>query len=393
MISESPNWHTLEDALSPRTLHPSRVPHALRSHKRRGKVVVFTSLSRLYLPKARLFAASLRKFNPDWEYHILMNDSWPDDEGSELENVDLIVPIRQLAIDRKHGWIFGQDAEELCCASRPFYFLELLKHGYEHVFFFDPDIEVFSSLTPLLDELKDASILLTPHMNAPAKSDAEIYYSEMSVLAHGVFNLGFLGARNTSDARKVIEFWRHRLTRYSLKEHAKGLWTDQKWFNLVPVFFDGVKVLSHAGCNVSSWNISNRPITGRGGDLYAGECQLLFFHFSGFDKGVPKRMYEIFRSYNSDLEILFDSYQNKHRYFVDNTPISKIDWIFSNYDNGEKISFGARRFYRGTLDNRLKYRAPFYCESKPSFWADAAHLGFEWINNEYDPPQRLVRHF
>lgn len=389
-----PDWLNLTAALDDSARTAGALPPTLARHRPTSRTVVFTSLSRLYLPKARIFAESLKKFHPDWEYHILINDAWPDaKDAPELNNVDLVVPIRELPIDNIHPWVFSMDAEELCCASRPYYFKELLNAGYEKVFFFDPDIQVFAPLDPLTELLQSHSILLTPHIDTPAKTDAEILYSELSVLAHGVFNLGFLAAANNEQGNAVIDFWKHRLTRYCLKEHAKGLWTDQKWFNLVPLYFDGVHVLRHQGCNVASWNISSRPISVRDGTIFAGRDPLLFFHFSGFDKGVPKRMFEIFRSYNDALEKLFTAYQKRNDHYTNTTPISSLPWVFGNFDNGVPITWAMRRLYRDTLDHRLKYHQPFFTQSEPSFFKRVEELGAEWIQQEYDPPGKLRRYF
>ena len=388
-----PAWLDLRSALDVSSRKSNALPEPLRRHTKRATTVAFCSLSRLYLPKARIFAESLKRFHPDWEYHIIINDAWPEDEGIEIDDIDLVVPIRHLSIDRFHSWVFGMDAEELCCATRPYYFRDLMEAGYERVFFFDPDIEVFAPLDPLVDMLDSYSVLLTPHMDKPAHSDAEILYSEMSVLAHGVYNLGFLGARNDANGRAVIDFWKHRLTRYSLKEHARGLWTDQKWFNLVPVYFDGVHVLRHQGCNVASGNISGRPVTEREGRYFAGEDELLFFHFSGYDRGVPKRMFEVFRQFNPVLEELFALYQRKHKIASAATPISEPRWAFSQFDNGAPLPWSVRKFYRDTLDHRLMYRDPFFAEADPSFYQHARHTGFDWIAAEYDPPGKLRRYF
>lgn len=358
-----------------------------------GKTVVFCSLSRLYLPKALVFAASLKKFHPDWEYHLLINDSWSHDLDHLFNDVDKFVQINRLGIGGFHSWAFSMDAEEICCASRPFYFKALLDAGYEKVFFFDPDIEVFHSLDYLSDLLDENDVLLTPHTDKPAVSDAEIFYTEMSVLAHGVFNLGFIGAKNTKNGNDVIAFWRHRLTRYSLKEHSRGLWTDQKWFNLVPVYFPGVHIVRHPGCNTASWNISHREITKEGGRFLAAGQPLLFFHFSGYDRGIPRKMYQLLRGYNACLEELFESYTSKHDASVSGAPICGPKWAFGYFDNDEPVSLAMRRFYRSTLDNRSIYREPFYAGADPSFYDYTNYMGRDYIVAEYDPPGKLRRHF
>lgn len=382
---------TLGNALDNETGMPLVVE--LASAGTSGKTVVFCSLSRLYLPKALIFAASLKKFHPDWEYHLLINDSWSHDLDGIFKNVDKFVQINRLGIDGFHSWAFSMDAEEICCASRPFYFKALLDAGYEKVFFFDPDIEVFHELDYLSDLLEQHDVILTPHTDKPAISDAEIFYTEMSVLAHGVFNLGFIGARNTKNGNDVIGFWRHRLTRYSLKEHARGLWTDQKWFNLVPIYFEGVHIIRHPGCNTASWNISHREITKQRGRYYAAGEPLLFFHFSGYDKGIPRRMYQLLRGYNSCLEELFESYTSKHEISAHSTPVSVPRWSFGFFDNDEPVPFAARRFYRSTLDNRSVYRQPFFEDSDPSFYKYMNYMGLDYIVGEYDPPGKLRRHF
>ena len=39
------------------------------------------------------------------------------------------------------------------------------------------------------------------------------------------------------------------------EEAAFGVYTDQRWCDLVPALFDGVKVLRDPGLNVASWNL------------------------------------------------------------------------------------------------------------------------------------------
>lgn len=381
---------TLQNALEPDVDIP--LVSELAARGTAGKTVVFCSLSRLYLPKALIFAASLKRHHPDWEYHLLINDSWSHDFDQYFENVDKFVQINRLGIDSFHSWSFCMDAEEICCATRPYYFKTLLDAGYENVFFFDPDIEIFSPLDYLTDLLEHHDVLLTPHTDKPAISDAEIFYTEMSVLAHGVFNLGFIAAKNTKNANDVIGFWRHRLSRYSLKEHSRGLWTDQKWFNLVPIYFDGVHIVRHPGCNTASWNIAHREISVVGGRHMADGQPLLFFHFSGYDRGIPRKMYQLLRGYNQALENMFEAYTQKHEISVSKTPIATPVWGFGHFDNGEAVPFAARRFYRSTLDNRAVYNEPFFTEGD-SFYRYMNYLGLDYIVGEYDPPGKLRRHF
>ena len=182
----------------------------------------------------------------------------------------------------------------------------------------------------------------------------------MSSLAHGVFNLGFVGFKQGSTAHEVAGFWRRRLLRHCRDDHARGLFNDQKWFNLVPGFFENVKVLKHKGCNTASWNISHRPVTRRQGRWLAGGEPLVFFHFSGYDRDVPRMMFDIFGSFNRDLECLISEYDRVVDTLARAHPEWRSDWIYGRYDNGEPIQAKHREYYRERFEQQIVYPLPFY---------------------------------
>lgn len=353
--------------------------------------VAFTSINWKYLPKALVLAESLKRFNPDWEFHVLLNDYLPDD--TSFEHVDVIAPINHIGIQNFDSWCFSHEVVELCTASKSFYFRYLLDAGYQNVFYFDPDMEVFNSLNYLLEELSRADTLLTPHADTDALRESEILYTEMSVLAHGVFNLGFLGTRNSPNGRQVIDFWCRRMERYCHDDHARGLFTDQKWFNLVPVYFDGVKVLKHKGCNVASWNVAHRAITRSNNTFRAGPDELLFFHFSGYDASVPRRMFEIFGAYNESIGALIESYDGKVAHQDATHPEARLPWVYANFENGQTISRGTRRFYRSHLEYRASYPHPYFDHAEDSFYRLVQKHGEEALDRQFDPPGFLRKYF
>lgn len=356
-----------------------------------GRTVAFTSINWRYLPKAMILARSLKKYNPRWEFHLLVND-YVDPEVS-FEHVDVVVPINSIGIDNFHSWCFSHDVVELCTATKASYFRNLLESGYDKIFYFDPDMEVFSDLSILEEELDSSDTLLTPHCDIDAIRDVEIRYTEMSVLAHGVFNLGFLGIKNSLNGRKVIDFWVRRMERYCVDDHARGLFTDQKWFNLVPVYFDGVRVLKHSGCNVASWNITHRPLSKRDGKMCAGDNQLLFFHFSGYDSAVPRRMFEMFGAYNECVNELIGSYDEQVAEWTERLRSSIQLWVYGRFDNGLAISRAVRRFYRSSLDHRLNFPQPFFADAKPSFWQHLSQTDAGEIERQFDPSDVLKKYY
>ncbi len=53
-----------------------------------------------------------------------------------------------------------------------------------------------------------------------------MHFNEQSVLAHGIYNLGFVGFKNTEIGRGAAAFWRRRMMRHCRDDHARGLFTE-----------------------------------------------------------------------------------------------------------------------------------------------------------------------
>jgi hypothetical protein len=281
---------------------------------------------------------------------------------------------------------------ELCTATKPFYAKTLLDAGFEYVFYFDPDTHAYSDLNALVNELGDDEVLITPHCSEDAFADAEIHYSEMSSLAHGVYNLGFLGLKQSDSGHKVADFWCRRLLRHCADDHGRGLFTDQKWFNLVPVFFDKVKTLKHKGCNTASWNIATRPITRENGTWKAGGEPLIFFHFSGYDRNVPRAMFDVFGRFTEDLEALIGDYDNTNDCFARKFPVWKSEWAFARYDDGQPIQDTHREIYRTEYQNQLVYPTPFFTGAG-SYVEHLETLGETGVRAKVAPDGFIRRYF
>ena len=103
---------------------------------------------------------------------------------------DINVPgINQLA--------FKYDITELSTSLKPYIAKQNLQN-YEIVLFFDPDICIYSSIKPILKDLENSSILLTPHYTNPEPNDWP--NSDIGMMRFGSFNLGFFGVRETQQA-------------------------------------------------------------------------------------------------------------------------------------------------------------------------------------------------
>ena len=92
-------------------------------------------------------------------------------------------------------------------------------------------------------------IVLAPHLLRPGNIDMEI-----SSLAHGAYNLGFLAVSRAENSARFLQWWAERLFLYCYDDKSRGIFTDQKWIDLVPSFFD-CHILKHHGYDFATWSL------------------------------------------------------------------------------------------------------------------------------------------
>jgi glycosyltransferase involved in cell wall biosynthesis len=187
------------------------------------------------------------------------------------------------------GMIARYDVTELSTALKPFFLKALCARGYEQVFYFDPDIRVTGGLEALVAELDAANVVLTPHLLAPIGFDGR-QPDEIAILQAGAYNLGFIGVANRPATHAFLDWWQARLETHCLNAVASGLFVDQKWVDLVPGLFEGVRILRDPAYNVAYWNLHERHLAEANDRLEVNGRPLAFFHFSGFDPRDPQQL-------------------------------------------------------------------------------------------------------
>lgn len=319
---------------------------------------VFTSAAWNYLPKVRILFESIKKHHPEWETHFLVADKFNYDFDIEKEPFDNAWAIEDLNIPNHRAWIFCHNLVELATALKPFLFKKLLSQkNVKNVIFLDPDVVVFSRLDGILDSLNSSSIVLTPHLTSPDKTIEAIMDNEISALKHGSYNLGFLGVSNTKIGKKFIDWWAHRLYFFCKNQIYNGLFTDQKWIDLVPGLFDKVYVIRSSRYNVASWNMPNRKITQNKKNQYMVDGKrLAFYHFTGLDSGSHIIMLMKYSNYNHAVKQLIDWYVSQIKL---NSQGNSQEWGFARFSNGEFITTHQRELYSEHIYLQKKFKDPF----------------------------------
>ena len=325
------------------------------------KLHVFTSAAVNYLPKVRMLCRSIRRHHPEAMIHLALADERPDWLSAENEPFDSILELSQLAIPHWRSWTFMHSIVELSTAIKPFALKRLLERDdCEAVLYFDPDMVLFSRVDDILATLEASNLALTPHQNKPEKTLEAVLDNEVTSLRMGVFNLGFLGVKGGGEGRRFADWWADRTYAFCRAEVHNGLFTDQKWINFAPIFFDGVAILKSSRHNVATWNLTTRVLSGSlaAGLRVDGE-PLSFYHFTGFDSGAHRVMAVKNAAGNAAVQELIAWYERETAASRDD-PVNQWPWAYGRFSDGTPVRPHHRWLYRENRDLQLAFPDPYY---------------------------------
>jgi len=251
------------------------------------KKIIFTLCSNNYLAHAKTLGDSVKMLTPDCHFVIGLVDKLDTridyTSFSEFE----IIPYDKIGFPFFGDMLAAYNVIEFNTSVKPFYFDYLFrKHGKDaRILYIDPDIEAYQSLDNLFTQLSDNGILLTPNL---VKEPQSLAPGELASLRHGMYNLGFIGIAYTDESQRFIKWWQERLRHHCLIEKCRGIFVDQKWVDLAPLFFKDIKLIDHPGYNMAWWNLSERKLVDKDGVYYVNSTDhlLYFFHFSGYTPGT-----------------------------------------------------------------------------------------------------------
>jgi hypothetical protein len=264
--------------------------------------IAFTICSNNYLAQAKILGDSLLEYNPDYKMVIgLCDEKIEGIDYGFFQNIE-VVSLREINLQTFEDIISKYDIVELNTSIKPSFFKYFIQEYPElkSVVYLDPDIQIFDTLDILDSYLLHDDILLTPHIFKPIPVD-DLLPAENLFLNFGIYNLGFLALNpKSSTVMQFIDWWEERTLKIGYNRVSEGLFVDQLWINLVPLFFDKVKVLPEYGLNVAPWNLHERSIY-KGGSKYKmeDETSLYFFHFSNYNYLNPTALSKYYNRYDA----------------------------------------------------------------------------------------------
>ena len=317
----------------------------------------FTSFNKAYAAQAIIMAESIRMHHgPEVQIYAVMVDKLDAIEKRYFDVFDEIIDPENLNIPNFYAWIFGLDIIEAATAVKPFALCYLLER-YDQVTYLDPDTCVYSKLEEILDPSNSWDIALTPHQIEPKTERWLIESTELESLRFGAFNLGFLSVRSNDNGRSIATWWRDRCYEYCIAEPERGLFTDQKFFDLAPALFRGVLVLRHSGYNVASWNLRERYLEFKDEALCANGITLRFCHYTKASHIGALALERMLLDGNFFLELFYIYIQKLIEKREELTDLN-LKWHYGYFSNGSKIDDQVRVKFRN-LSDRFKYLNPF----------------------------------
>jgi hypothetical protein len=320
---------------------------------------IFTSAAVNYLPKVRALCRSIRRFHPEAVIHLALADERPAWLAPQGEPFDSILEIQDLGIPNWRAWTFMHNIVELSTAIKPFALKRLLDlPDCATAVYFDPDMVLFSRIDDILETLAASNIALTPHQNKPETTLEAVWDNEITSLRMGVFNLGFIGVSNTPEGHRFARWWSDRTYHFCRSDVRNGFFTDQKWINFAPIFFDGVAIIKSSRHNVATWNLTTRLLTGtcEAGFTVDGD-PLGFYHFTGFDSGAHRVMAVKNASGNASVQELIAWYERETS--AARPPGESSRWAFAQFSDATPIEAHHRWLYRNRVDLQSAFPSPY----------------------------------
>lgn len=304
-----------------------------------------------YVQDARALAASLAAHEPDAPLYVLVAARGP---ATQFLATDAESPnLRLLTLDDLAPLGDADVIDRMCFYYSAFELSQALKawmHRYLIAFttvqqwlYIDSDVLPCAAFEPAWRSLASRPILLTPHQTRPnAVSD------DLPLLQMGLYNGGLVGLSRSPEASAFADWFASRLAVHCFARRD-GLFHDQKWLDLVPLFFGSATAVSqHPGLNVAYWNLAERPLSlhADGQTVLAGGEPLIFFHFSGWD---PRRPNEVSQYASIDPATLSDAWPVLTRRYMTVRNLfprsAAIQHPFNFFNDGVEIRQAVRRAY------------------------------------------------
>jgi hypothetical protein len=336
-----------------------------------------TIVAKSYLSFARVLARSFRHHHPEIPFFTLLADEvdgYFDPDGEPYR----LIRLADLDIPRLERFRFHYPQQPLSYASTPYLLAHLLDRGFGRVVFFKQESLVTGDLSPLMEALHRASIVLTPHLLAPL-SGADRIPRELNILQSGTFNVGLLGVAATPTTSRFLAWWKDRVFTHCRHAVPEGMHYEQRWLDLVPGFFEDIHLLRDPAFNVGHWNLPDRVVDVREDAVLVDGQPCRLFRFSGYSPDDPQTITKYYQRLTWEnvgpARWIFDRFRSELEqagYHATKT----WPYAYGAFDNGVPVPDLARWIYLELGDEVDTFGDPLQ--------SAAPHGYFRWLTGPVD---------
>ena len=221
-----------------------------------------------YLTRGLAMYESLRKHSDTFHLYIFAFDdlSYKMLKRLNLDSVT-VVSLEELEDEELLSAKEGRSAGEYCWTCTPSTIKYCIEHySLESCTYLDADLYFYNDPSVLIEEMKDKSVLITPHRYTPE-------YDQSAT--SGIYCVQFMTFKNDKRGMEVLDWWRNACNAWCYARFEDGKFGDQKYLDDWAERFEGIHVLAHLGGGMAPWNIQQYRL----GEL---DFDIIFYHFHNF---------------------------------------------------------------------------------------------------------------
>jgi hypothetical protein len=94
---------------------------------------------------------------------------------------------------------------------------------------------------------------------------------------HGLYNSGFFII--TRKGKTILDWWTE-MCNHECTASSHYTYVDQRYLDIVPLYFPDVRIIQHKGCNVAAWNHQYLPRTISDETVLVAGQPIIFIHYS-----------------------------------------------------------------------------------------------------------------
>lgn len=292
---------------------------------------------------------SLHKNCPNLLVFVLCMDEATQDLLSQIKLPYVrLISLREIETDELLAVKKDRGVAEYCWTLSPclpWYLMQTFS-DIDFITYLDADLQFYSSVQPLFDEIANSSIAIIEHRFTKRL---------MSNLVNGRFCVEWVSFRRDEEGMVCLSRWREQCIEWCYYRLEDGRMGDQKYLDEWPALYKSCHILQHIGAGVAPWNYA-QYIFGKGAaqELTVNNLPLIFYHFHQFQllkDGKFDRLSSFYTSEAREPELIYLEYENALR-----GKLAMIRQLSPEFDSGlrEPASISLRRLIQRYLPSKVK---------------------------------------